>query len=429
VKRTLFKVNHKALLTVFIVILLIGSSTSIQIAHALEDWQPETMTNSLGWGISGNDYFISVHSYNIVWDQDGVGALYYQWITNHYRYTHDTHDRDASAGRLSASSWYSTNFPNPVFDRDDDNFDGKNEEAEITMNSIPTAGTQYYARYRYWVMVEQDFTARIQISDQLSFWLLGWQTVYGSSHVRENLELDFNYPDALYTTHVGDIFPKQEAYTNKGNDISITKQVLEQNWFNSFIKYQVVEVSHGERRHIEVNTINVISSINDFQLYKTSMDNYLYVLDYLISQDYISANEIDVVITFNNPIGLSEYNRLIDLGVNITSFECRAIDANGTRHTIGGSPKFMSEILSADEVYQKIIEFATSDNCIPLGITSMEAKISRDILDTLNNESFVLLVDIIPAILKSHVSIYYSIQDIDVNLNDLYWIAEELGII
>ena len=93
------------------------------------------------------------------------------------------------------------------------------------------------------------------------------------------------------------------------------------------------------------------------------------------------------------------------------------------------SPKFMSEILSADEAYQKIIEFATSDNCIPLGITSMEAKISRDILDTLNNESFVLLVDIIPAILKSHVNIYYSIQDIDVNLNDLYWIAEELGII
>ncbi|MGQ4915930.1 MAG: hypothetical protein ACP6IU_14455 [Candidatus Asgardarchaeia archaeon] len=40
------------------------------------------------------------------------------------------------------------------------------------------------------------------------------------------------------------------------------------------------------------------------------------------------------------------------------------------------------------------------------------------------------MVDIVPAILKAYVIIYYNIQDIiDVNINDMYWIAEELGLL
>jgi len=42
---------------------------------------------------------------------------------------------------------------------------------------------------------------------------------------------------------------------------------------------------------------------------------------------------------------------------------------------------------------------------------------------------FDKLVDIVPAILKAYVIIYYNIQDIDVNINDMYWIAEELGLL
>jgi len=59
----------------------------------------------------------------------------------------------------------------------------------------------------------------------------------------------------------------------------------------------------------------------------------------------------------------------------------------------------------------------------------VEAKISRDLIDVLWNESFVLLVDIVPAILKACVAINYNVYDVDVNLNDLYWTVEELEII
>ena len=48
------------------------------------------------------------------------------------RYTHEVNDR---SGRLSATGYWATNHPDPAFDRDDDDGDGRWEEAEVIAGS------------------------------------------------------------------------------------------------------------------------------------------------------------------------------------------------------------------------------------------------------------------------------------------------------
>lgn len=59
------------------------------------------------------------------------------------RYTHEVNDR---SGRLSATGTWATNLPDPAFDRDDDDGDGRWEEAEIIAGArLPRAGQGYVA--------------------------------------------------------------------------------------------------------------------------------------------------------------------------------------------------------------------------------------------------------------------------------------------
>ena len=50
---------------------------------------------------------------------------------------------------LHATGTYSTNFPSPYIDFDDDNGNGEREEAEVTVesSSFPTVGTRYYIQF------------------------------------------------------------------------------------------------------------------------------------------------------------------------------------------------------------------------------------------------------------------------------------------
>jgi len=75
-----------------------------------------------------------------VWDQaqvDGLG----RYLDDGLRYTHEVNDR---TGRLSATGYWATNHPDPAFDRDDDDGDGRWEEAEIIAGArAPRTGQAY----------------------------------------------------------------------------------------------------------------------------------------------------------------------------------------------------------------------------------------------------------------------------------------------
>jgi hypothetical protein len=62
------------------------------------------------------------------------------YLGNGLRYTHEVNDH---SGRLSATGFWATNHPDPAFDRDDDDGDGRWEEAEIIAGRAPLAGQDY----------------------------------------------------------------------------------------------------------------------------------------------------------------------------------------------------------------------------------------------------------------------------------------------
>ena len=97
--------------------------------------------------------------------------------------------------------------------------------------------------------------------------------------------------------------------------------------------------------------------------------------------------------TFKEPISLTDYKKLINLGVSAPAFEYRAIHNNGLIRTIFGSPRYLGEQLTAEEQYQIAYNIATEVNAAPSGITSIEATISSNSIDKINSLNSVLLVE------------------------------------
>ncbi|CAN5681260.1 hypothetical protein BH23CHL8_BH23CHL8_27840 [soil metagenome] len=89
--------------------------------------------------VAGDAY---VFETTAVWSRaqrDGLA----RYVEAGLRYTHEVNDR---SGRLSATGFWATNHPDPAFDRDDDDGDGRWEEAEITAGAqLPRPGREYVA--------------------------------------------------------------------------------------------------------------------------------------------------------------------------------------------------------------------------------------------------------------------------------------------
>jgi hypothetical protein len=80
------------------------------------------------------------------WDREQARGLE-GYLTTGLRYTHEVNDR---SGRLSATGYWATNYPDPAYDRDDDDADGRWEEAEIIAGrKFPEVGRTYVATVQF----------------------------------------------------------------------------------------------------------------------------------------------------------------------------------------------------------------------------------------------------------------------------------------
>jgi hypothetical protein len=69
------------------------------------------------------------------------------YIDGGLRYTHEVNDR---SGRLSATGFWSSNLPDPAYDRDDDDGDRRWEEAEVTAGRYPPEpGIEYSSQIQF----------------------------------------------------------------------------------------------------------------------------------------------------------------------------------------------------------------------------------------------------------------------------------------
>ncbi len=81
-----------------------------------------------------------------VWDQAQAKGLQ-RYLDSGMRYTLETNDRP---GRLSATGYWATNYPDPSYDRDDDDGDGRWEEAEIIAGpETPEVGRTYVSMVQF----------------------------------------------------------------------------------------------------------------------------------------------------------------------------------------------------------------------------------------------------------------------------------------
>lgn len=97
-----------------------------------------------GWTTTGSGHVFGVRMY---WNQAGRNGVQ-SYASSGKRYTHDMTDLN---NNLHATGVYSTNFPSPYFDFEDDDGNGEREEAEVVAqsSSFPTVGTQYYIFFWY----------------------------------------------------------------------------------------------------------------------------------------------------------------------------------------------------------------------------------------------------------------------------------------
>lgn len=109
-------------------------------------WTPATSTTTT----SDSRFLIPGDSitYETVarWSEEQVAGLA-RYTADGLRYTYEVNDR---SGRLSATGFWATNHPDPAFDRDDDDGDGRWEEAEVTIGTAsPRAGRSYHTLVQF----------------------------------------------------------------------------------------------------------------------------------------------------------------------------------------------------------------------------------------------------------------------------------------
>jgi len=76
------------------------------------------------------------------YDSSSISAIANYYYNNNWRHGLDVTDM---TDRLDYNGFWYTNYPDPKFDIDDDDFDGKNEETEVTCQRVlsMSAGTPY----------------------------------------------------------------------------------------------------------------------------------------------------------------------------------------------------------------------------------------------------------------------------------------------
>jgi hypothetical protein len=139
---------HRGATTVGLILLAVAGLAGPTAALGVGDatWTPGRSTTS----ITPSRFLDAEDSFTFrtiaSWGPQEAEALA-AYVGDGLRYTHEVNDH---SGRLSATGFWATNHPDPAFDRDDDDGDGRWEEAEVIAGRAPLA--------------DQDYTTLVQFS-------------------------------------------------------------------------------------------------------------------------------------------------------------------------------------------------------------------------------------------------------------------------
>ena len=92
------------------------------------------------------------------------------------------------------AGWWATNYPDPYFDTDDDDFDGGDEESEVVCQSplSMSSDTTYYFFVKF-NKYQTISTITFDLTAHESEWV-GWQGEYNTRYYNKLADISFNMP-------------------------------------------------------------------------------------------------------------------------------------------------------------------------------------------------------------------------------------------
>lgn len=404
----MFKKLFYGAAVIILVVVAVGigkiSNTFVSAHTSSNDW---TSGNDLIWAPDNytpifskvGDYYFT-DTTNLRWDSTSANDI----KTSGHRYTQDNTDgTSCSTEHFSATGNWGTNFPNPVYDRDNDTWycNLTWEEAEITANdaNFPRTDIGYYVTMQ-WTR-SSNGTGEMYYTSQMSDydWIFGeWNTIHY---------------DLLYTHNY--------SYSGAMNVLNKFLAILEKN-ISSASAHDADEQVNGGELNIEAS--QPINSKADLEAYKNSA---------VIGVNKLKAANIEkvkTIITFNTPQNAKDFAAFVNSNkIAVNSFEMRATDINGDKITIGGVP--VNEIIDPVVVFDGVKKSPALKNLNGLtlnGVTSFEGIINSADYEKLSYYPSVYFVDATPEITVFDMMAAGKIDSAtmaDVNVNDLYWYHED----
>jgi hypothetical protein len=377
---------------------VIGLLVSAQVVFGhYQDWPPTSWTLArevTTWRTAGDSMYARA---TMTWSVAATAGMRHM-ATHGNRFTHDVHDLD---GNLSATGRWSTQLPNPYYDRDSSGgIYPKYAEAEITSeySLFPQAGLSYTSRIEFshwfwycpprlackwaWDPNGGNLAQTAQISRQLCPWPCDkWDA---DPDLQDRFMGNTSYPYLAQTSASTSFEPEPTAAFAplSGDRLETPYMLVEQN---------------------EPGEVRIAPDLS------SGIDQYR-VQAHALADAVAAAGPSVGVITFARPVQDTDLSDLRAMGITIYSVEAVTAPDDGLRWTYGAP--------YASGVVDALSQAATSESRTLVGVIAATVQLpsAREFRAAVADER-VFLVDVA----QEHARRNHP-ELTDVEQNDLYWI-------
>ena len=304
-------------------------------------------------------------------------------------YTADSHDL---SNNLHATGVYSTNMPNPYYDRDDDNGNFKFDEAEVTVENLSFPGsttTEYYAffEYSHWAPIPR----------------VGWVWDAGGGNIEHDAQLSVRscgvcdkYDAAPLTPQVYGNIAYPSLSPPAGAAVVSAESAPE-----SSVIATAAEPGHVTMRVDEDGELTLNPVLRDgLEAYKR--------LAVAQVKPLLARGPARGVVTFTKPISDADLASFGATGIQLVALKAIADGAHGLV-TVGGPAE--------PGIVDRLVAMATDAGAIYMGVVAAEVVVPDQAAYTAGAAGeHTYLIDLSVEQVRR-----WRGNNVDVGMNDLYW--------
>lgn len=308
-----------------------------------------------------------------------------------------TFEHCATEGTPVSLSDHYSNLPDPVFDVDDDDGDGYDEEAEVTCGSrddMVVDKSYYYATW--WSKPSTMPQGNIDSRGQMSLKIGEYQAMASDL---------YSYNTWVYPPNSSKIGHQPTKAFGKNVDYGT----------------ELSESQYAGKNH-RVKLLDSIDSLEDIEAYRNAiMQNYSAVVPEVAQYSEIdtTSERTNAVITFSAPVSIDYLKTLLDENCELVNYEAKFTNGAGEWQTL------CSVRLSEDDAIAVAKELSGESELTYWGITSATVSISPydETYENLISESEIYLVD-----MSEHIArVENNDPSLTMTVSDCYYMLEKYG--